>query len=189
MTCKVCHFSCHIACAEKAIQSCPLPPGQVGMPMGIDIHHGVGTACEGWIKVPKPGGVKKGWQRQYAIICDFKVFFHDNVDNKVLPSATHIFDMRDECFSISSVTREDVIHASSRLIPCIFKVSCTSYQCPSVGMDLLVLTENETEKDKWVAVIEELCKAISSKQITQVLSVLWFKGACRTYILCSQSDT
>ena len=45
-------------------------------------------------QIPKPGGVRKGWQRQYAIICDFKIFFHDVVDNKVSPSATLVFDMR-----------------------------------------------------------------------------------------------
>jgi serine/threonine-protein kinase MRCK len=167
MTCKVCHFSCHVGCAEQAVQICPLPPGQVRTPMGIDIHHGVGTACEGWIKIPKPGGVRKGWQRQYAIICDFKIFFHDVVDNKVSPSATLVFDMRDENFAVSTVTREDVIHASSRLIPFIFKVSCSSNKCPSVVMELLILTENnETERDKWFAVIEELLKAIKSKDMT-----------------------
>ena len=35
-------------------------------------------------------------------------------------------------------------------------------------MDIIILTENETERDKWVAIIEELQKAIRSKQITQV---------------------
>ena len=35
-------------------------------------------------------------------------------------------------------------------------------------MDIIVLTENETERDKWVAIIEELQKAIRSKQMTQV---------------------
>ena len=37
-------------------------------------------------------------------------------------------------------------------------------------MDTIVLTENETERDKWVAIIEELQKAIRSKQMTQVCS-------------------
>ena len=51
----------------------------------------------------------------------------------------------------------------------IIQVSCSSNKCPSVVMDLLILTENnETERDKWFAVIEELLKAIKSKEMVTV---------------------
>ena len=67
------------------------------LPFGIDVHTGVGTACEGWIKIPKLGGVRRGWQRAYAIVCDFKVFLHEPSNYDIhTPSvpATHIFDIR-----------------------------------------------------------------------------------------------
>ena len=75
--------------------SLPLPPS-AKLPFGIDIHHGVGTACEGWIKIPKPGGVRKGWQRAYAIVCDFKVFLHEPSNDIHIPAvaAAYIFDIR-----------------------------------------------------------------------------------------------
>ena len=62
----------------------------------MDIHHGVGTACEGWIHIPRPGGVKKGWNRAYAIVCDFKFFLHEpSTDiHSPSPAAAHIFDIR-----------------------------------------------------------------------------------------------
>ena len=68
----------------------------------MDLHLGVGTACEGWVKVPKPGGVRKGWLRMYAMVCDFKVFFHDPGTDIHTPAiaATHIFDVRCVCVCV-----------------------------------------------------------------------------------------
>jgi serine/threonine-protein kinase MRCK len=154
-------MSCHVHCKDKAVPTCPLPPGQAKLPFGIDVHHGVGTACEGWIKIPKPGGVRRGWQRAYAIVCDFKIFLHEPSNDIHTPavSATHIFDIRDINFKVSQVMRQDVIHAGPKLIPAIFKMSCNQTGCPGITSEALVLTENETERDRWLATLEELQKA------------------------------
>lgn len=95
-------------------------------PLGIDPTRGIGTAYEGYVKVPKTGGVKKGWVRQFVVVCDFKLFLYDiSPDRNALPSVcvSQVLDMRDEQFMVSSVRDSDVIHATKKDIPCIFRVS------------------------------------------------------------------
>lgn len=93
--------------------------------MGIDPTRGIGTAYEGYVKVPKPGGVKKGWLRQFVVVCDFKLFLYDiSAERNAQPSVavSQVLDMRDEQFEVSSVRDSDVIHANKKDIPCIFRV-------------------------------------------------------------------
>lgn len=48
-------------------------------------------------KVPKPTGVKKGWQRAMAVVCDFKLFLYELGEGKATqPSVvvSQVIDMR-----------------------------------------------------------------------------------------------
>jgi len=145
VVCEVCGFACHITCKEKVPPLCPLPTDQSKLnescrqpnelnsfdffaakrPLGIDPTRGIGTAYEGYVKVPKPGGVKKGWLRQFVVVCDFKLFLYDiSAERNAQPSVavSQVLDMRDEQFEVSSVRDSDVIHANKKDIPCIFRV-------------------------------------------------------------------
>ncbi|GAB5573189.1 serine/threonine-protein kinase MRCK beta [Prionailurus iriomotensis] len=138
--CEVCSFACHVACRDSAPQVCPIPPEQSKRPLGVDVQRGIGTAYKGYVKVPKPTGVKKGWQRAYAVVCDCKLFLYDLPEGKSTQPgvvASQVLDLRDEEFSVSSVLASDVIHASRRDVPCIFR-------------------KNENEKRKWVGILEGL---------------------------------
>ncbi|XP_061468211.1 serine/threonine-protein kinase MRCK beta isoform X3 [Rhineura floridana] len=158
-SCDVCSFACHVSCKDSAPQVCPIPPEQAKRPLGVDVQRGIGTAYKGYVKVPKPTGVKKGWQRAYAVVCDCKLFLYDVPEGKSTQPgvvASQVLDLRDEDFCVSSVLASDVIHATRKDIPCIFRVTASLLGLPSKTCSLLILTETENEKRKWVGILEGL---------------------------------
>ncbi|XP_053163009.1 serine/threonine-protein kinase MRCK alpha isoform X10 [Hemicordylus capensis] len=167
-TCEVCGFSCHVTCADKAPAVCPIPPEQTKGPLGIDPQKGIGTAYEGHVRVPKPSGVKKGWQRALAVVCDFKLFLYDIAEGKASqPSVivSQVLDMRDEEFSVSSVLASDVIHANRKDIPCIFRVTASQLSASSNKCSILILADSENEKSKWVGVLNELHRILKKNKL------------------------
>ncbi|XP_012872871.1 PREDICTED: serine/threonine-protein kinase MRCK alpha isoform X2 [Dipodomys ordii] len=165
--CEVCGFSCHITCVNKAPTACPVPPEQTKGPLGIDPQKGVGTAYEGHVRIPKPAGVKKGWQRALAVVCDFKLFLYDIAEGKASqPSVviSQVIDMRDEEFSVSSVLASDVIHASRKDVPCIFRVTASQLSASNNKCSILLLADSENEKSKWVGVLSELHKILKKNK-------------------------
>ncbi|XP_032803693.1 serine/threonine-protein kinase MRCK alpha-like isoform X1 [Petromyzon marinus] len=166
--CEVCGFSCHVTCAEKAPQVCPIPADQTRRPLGIDPQRGTGTAYEGYVRVPKPAGVKKGWQRAYAVVCDLKLVLFDIPEGKTaLPNVgvSHVIDMRDEEFSVSSVLASDVIHANRKDVPSIFRVTATQLTTPRTRLSTLILADTETEKERWVGVLSELQRLLKRNKL------------------------
>ncbi|XP_050804361.1 serine/threonine-protein kinase MRCK alpha isoform X1 [Gopherus flavomarginatus] len=167
-TCEVCGFSCHVTCADKAPAVCPIPPEQTKGPLGIDPQKGIGTAYEGHVRVPKPAGVKKGWQRALAVVCDFKLFLYDIAEGKASQPnvvVSQVIDMRDEEFSVSSVLASDVIHANRKDIPCIFRVTASQLSASSNKCSILILADSENEKSKWVGVLNELHRILKKNKL------------------------
>ncbi|XP_007434473.1 serine/threonine-protein kinase MRCK beta isoform X2 [Python bivittatus] len=173
--CDVCSFACHVSCKDSAPQVCPIPPEQAKRPLGVDVQRGIGTAYKGYVKVPKPTGVKKGWQRVYAVVCDCKLFLYDVPEGKSTQPgvvASQVLDLRDEEFCVSSVLASDVIHATRKDIPCIFRVTASLLGSPSKTCSLLILTENENEKRKWVGILEGLQSILHKNKLkNQVIHV------------------
>lgn len=168
LMCEVCHFAAHVACAEKAPSVCPISQQQMAKPQGIDPTRGIGTAYEGYLKIPKPGGVRKGWMKHFVVVCDFKLFLFDVLDGRAghpTNDISHILDMRDEEFSVSSVLASDVIHAPSKDVPCIFKVSVSQLNPPGLCAQLLLLAESEAEKRKWVDALTNLQRHLKHNQL------------------------
>ncbi|CAN9508009.1 unnamed protein product [Ophioblennius macclurei] len=168
LCCEVCSFVCHVSCRGQAPQICPIPAEQTKRPQGVDVQRGMGTAYQGYVRVPKPSGVKKGWQRAFAIISDCKFFLFDVPEGKSSQPgvvASLVLDLRDEDLSVSSVLASDVIHASRKDIPCIFKITWSLLLSPLGSMSLLVLAESELEKRKWVRILEGLQNILNQNQL------------------------
>ncbi|KPJ01172.1 Serine/threonine-protein kinase Genghis Khan [Papilio xuthus] len=167
VVCETCGLAVHTRCCSRVAARCPLPPERSRRPLGIDPARGQGTAYEGYVKVPKPGGVKKGWMRQFVVVCDFKLFLYDiSQDRNALPSVcvSQVLDMRDPEFSVTSVKDSDVIHASKRDIPCIFRIS-TSQLEGGKRYHTLMLAESESEKTKWVVALSELHRILKRNNL------------------------
>lgn len=157
--CEVCSFICHVSCKDHAPLVCPIPAEQAKRPQGVDVQRGIGTAYKGYVRIPKPSGVKKGWQRAFAVVSDCKLFLYDVPEGKSTQPgvvASLVLDLRDEEFSVSSVLASDVIHATRKDIPCIFRVTSSQLSSTLCSMSLLVLAESEVEKRKWVRILEGL---------------------------------
>ncbi|EGT32291.1 hypothetical protein CAEBREN_31869, partial [Caenorhabditis brenneri] len=165
--CQSCQYACHVSCAERVSQSCPVPEEE-RRPLGIDPTRGVGTAYEGLVKTPRVGGVRKGWQTAYVVVCDFKLYLYDcTVDkqNKMQDVKNEIrlvLDMRDPDFTVCGVSEADVIHAQKSDIAKIFRVTTTqimnssSEYSSSSKFYTLFMAETEDEKRKWVVALSEL---------------------------------
>lgn len=52
--------------------------------------------CVSLLQVPRMGGIKKGWTRQFVVVCDFKLFLYDISPDRNQPShiVQQVLDMR-----------------------------------------------------------------------------------------------
>ncbi|KRX19497.1 Serine/threonine-protein kinase MRCK beta [Trichinella nelsoni] len=186
LVCQDCQFACHPSCLPKAQPSCPAPQ-EPRRPLGIDPSRGLGTTYQGLVRVPKPGGLKKGWTSQLLVVCDLKLFLFDCATDRngkptdIAPHASLVLDMRDEDFMVSSVREPDVIHASRKELCCIFRVSASQLHQPLAGAGtggvggggeparsvLLLMAESQHEKQKWVIALNELLRFLRKRKLAQ----------------------
>ncbi|XP_048948979.1 serine/threonine-protein kinase MRCK alpha-like isoform X2 [Canis lupus baileyi] len=157
--CDACGFSCHTTCVEKAPRACPVPSQQKRGTLCVDVQEGMGTAYEGHVWIPKKAGVKKGWQRALAIVCDFKLFLYNMEEEKgSKPNVvvSQVIDMRDGAFSVSSVWPSDFIPVRRKEMSRMFKVTASQLSAPSNRYSVPILADSENDKCEWVGVLSDL---------------------------------
>ncbi|XP_061262849.1 serine/threonine-protein kinase MRCK gamma isoform X7 [Bos javanicus] len=138
---------------------CPLPPTLLHTALGVHPETGTGTAYEGFLSVPRPSGVRRGWQRVFAALSDSRLLLFDAPDPKLSPASGALLqalDLRDPQFSAAPVLAPDVIHAQSKDLPRIFRVTASQLTVPPATCTVLLLAESEGERERWLQVLSEL---------------------------------
>ncbi|XP_058518802.1 serine/threonine-protein kinase MRCK gamma isoform X2 [Ochotona princeps] len=156
--CDACGYFCHSACASQA-PPCPVPPDLLHTALGVHPDTGTGTAYEGFLSVPRPSGVRRGWQRVFAALSDSRLLLFDAPDSRLSPASGALLqalDLRDPQFSATPVLASDVIHAQSRDLPRIFRVTASQLAVPPTTCTVLLLAESEGERARWLQVLGEL---------------------------------
>ncbi|XP_045871960.1 serine/threonine-protein kinase MRCK gamma isoform X4 [Meles meles] len=162
--CDACGYFCHSACAPQA-PPCPVPPDLLRAALGVHPETGTGTAYEGFLSVPRPSGVRRGWQRVFAALSDSRLLLFDAPDPRLSPASGALMQAldlssvdlpRDPQFSATPVLASDVIHAQSRDLPCIFRVTASQLTVPPAVCTVLLLAESEAERERWLQVLGEL---------------------------------
>ncbi|EDM12591.1 CDC42 binding protein kinase gamma (DMPK-like) (predicted) [Rattus norvegicus] len=156
--CDTCGYFCHSACATQA-PPCPVPPELLRTALGVHPETGTGTAYEGFLSVPRPSGVRRGWQRVYAALSDSRLLLFDAPDPRGSMASgvlLQALDLRDPQFSATPVLAPDVIHAQSKDLPRIFRVTASQLTVPPSTCTVLLLAENEGERERWLQVLSEL---------------------------------
>ncbi|XP_057582726.1 serine/threonine-protein kinase MRCK gamma isoform X8 [Hippopotamus amphibius kiboko] len=156
--CDACGYFCHSTCAPQA-PPCPVPPDLLHTALGVHPETGTGTAYEGFLSVPRPSGVRRGWQRVFAALSDARLLLFDAPDPRVSPASGALLqalDLRDPQFSATPVLPSDVIHAQSRDLPRIFRVTASQLTVPPAMCTVLLLAESEGERERWLQVLGEL---------------------------------
>jgi len=88
LVCESCGFACHARCAKSlANLSCPYEDKRY---VGLDPQRGIGTAYSGYVRIPRPGGIRKGWMRIHVVVCDFKLFLYELVGESLSSSSSMI---------------------------------------------------------------------------------------------------
>lgn len=113
--CSECWLPCHISCAKDAPQLCPGSedrdqtwPHQVGFEM-IDIVRNQGTVMTGFVSIPKPKGVKKGWQKHFAVITGNRLILFplkDTKNQEILQVPSVVVDLKDRFLSVEKVVHQ-----------------------------------------------------------------------------------
>ncbi|CAF0784390.1 unnamed protein product [Didymodactylos carnosus] len=168
--CQRCKYICHPECMGKITMPCR-PTLKERNRSTVADHH--------IIRVPKAGGIKKGWMKHQLLILQTKLLFYElspEKDNKITwAQPSFILDLTDEEFHVSTVSSSDAFHANKKDIASIFKISVLKLVSPKHLYQTLILTNNETEKTQYINMLSNLSAKVKAiKQNTGFIAKEFF---------------
>ncbi|CAF3715488.1 unnamed protein product [Rotaria socialis] len=155
--CQRCKLICHPECMEKISTPCRPSIKDRSQTMLLDQH---------LVRIPKAGGIKKGWNKYQLLNLQTKLLFYelssDQYKKITWPQPAFIIDLTDDEFLISSVTSSDAYHANKKDVSSIFKISILKLSSPKQFQHTLVLTNNESEKNQYVNMLSDLSTKVKT---------------------------
>eukprot|EP01136_Pigoraptor_vietnamica_P026441 Opistho-1_new@81508 len=155
IVCDDCGYNCHSACAGGAFPRCPTPANQKGLQLRDPLQPS-GVVMEGFLRVPRPGGVRKGWRRHFVVLTGARMLLFNGEDQKQGQEIVSSIDLRAPDFRVENVTPADVIHANRKEIPMIFRVV---YSTETSKRQIFFQADNEPGKVTWLTTIARVANA------------------------------
>lgn len=75
----------------------------------IDLARNQGTVMSGYVSIPKPKGVKKGWQKHFAVITGNRLILFplkDTKNQEVLQVPNIVVDLKDRFLTVEKVVQQ-----------------------------------------------------------------------------------
>eukprot|EP00041_Stephanoeca_diplocostata_P033396 m.1102982 g.1102982 ORF g.1102982 m.1102982 type:complete len:1444 (+) comp24328_c0_seq3:215-4546(+) len=141
----------------------------------------------GWVMVPRPEGVRKGWRQMWlTVAANGLMLFHERPQMGGVPAgkkpgkgipdkwylveggaeerARIVIDMHSAAFGIDTVVAADAIHAGTKLIAQMFKIKSDGPN--GTQTEMLVLTPTPEHKQYWMAELDALLKNLALQDAT-----------------------
>ncbi|XP_065177772.1 serine/threonine-protein kinase MRCK alpha-like [Sycon ciliatum] len=176
--CKECSYLVHTSCTRDMKVTCPYNPEQDASKVGAKTAPYTAAVIEGFVKIPKPGGVKRGWTRHFVTVSEFKVIFYSLASEHIpTNNVTNVIDLRDTSTTVSCVTQADVIHAPSRILASILRITMSVHEsehpeespsrggegdesCEPISTHMLMCFDNDKLKQRWLFTLTSLLQLI-----------------------------
>lgn len=177
--CAECGLVCHVKCAPNLPRTCGLPSEFVDhftetlQEQKNDKNDGksqsttrLGGRREGWLRVPRCGSVKHGWERKWVVLADqmLQLYDKENMGENSSPSEVlHLCGKDGHVTVHSAVMSSELIGTAPTDLPYILRVE-SRQRCWPV-QNLYILAPSFPVKQKWVTSLEFALDEIKKKNI------------------------